>query len=71
MSRIVVEKNGKLLPRKRPQMRRPLPIYTTMWNYRGKVNQCALYPIHIEIYLSRMERRYYEIKVPRKVAKNE
>lgn len=71
MSGMVVKKDGKLVPRKRPQSKNPLPIYNPLWNYRGKTNQCGLYPIHIEIYLSREERRYYEIVVPQKVARNE
>ncbi len=71
MSRMVVKKDGKLAPRKRQQARRLMPTYLTVWNYRGKTNQCGLYPIHIELYVSRTQRRYYEIQVPQKVTKNE
>lgn len=71
MSRMLVKKNGVLAPKKRPQARRALPIYSPVWNYRGKINQCGLYPIHIEIYLSREDRRYYEIPVPQKVARGQ
>ena len=71
MNGMVVKKNGKLAPRKRQQARRLMPTYLTVWNYRGKTNQCGLYPIHIELYVSRTQRRYYEIQVPQKVTENE
>jgi site-specific recombinase XerD len=66
-----IEKNGQLSCNKRLKPGRGMPVYTPIWNYRGKVNQCGLYPIHIEIYISRTNRRYYEIPVPQKVAKHE
>jgi site-specific recombinase XerD len=71
MSGMIVEKNGQLSDKKRLKPRREMPTYTPVWNYRGKVNQCGLYSIHIELYVSRTNRRYYEIPVPLKVAKNE
>lgn len=71
MSRMIVEKSGKLADSRRQQPRREMPRYTPMWNYRGKVNKSGLYPIHIELYVSRTNRRYYEIILPQKVAKNE
>lgn len=54
MSGMVVKKDGKLAPRKRQQARRLVPTYLTVWNYWGKTNRCGLYPIPIEVYLSRI-----------------
>lgn len=71
MSRITIEKDGKISSSGKENPRRTMPQYTPMWNYRGTVNKCGLYPIHIELYVSRTKRRYYEIQVPQKVAASE
>lgn len=41
-----------------------VPVYTVMFNYRGKTRKKGAYPVHIRIYISGQPRQYLQITTP-------